>query len=80
MIFLHEDLVKILCFLTKRTVFSLIFDVYQIGFCQKLMIYSIKLDENKMLVKTFISKYQGIQACLLYFWFYNVSEFSKPHN
>ena len=52
---------------SQKELFFLV-DVCQIGFCQKLMLYSIKLDENKILAKTFVPKYQGIQGCLLCFW------------
>ena len=77
MMFSQRGSCQNLMFLTKRTVFSVIVDVCQIGFCQKLMLNSIRLDKNKTLVKNFIPKYQFIQGCLLYFWFYNVPEFSK---
>ena len=48
---------------------SVIVDVCQIGFCQKLILYSIKYDENKTVAKTFILiKYQDIQGCLLLYF------------
>ena len=61
--FVNVNLVKKNCYV------SVIVDVFQIGFCQKLILYSIKYDENKTVAKTFILiKYQDIQGCLLLYF------------
>ena len=53
----------------KNCYVSVIVDVCQIGFCQKLILYSIKYDENKTVAKTFmLIKYQDIQGCLLLYF------------
>ena len=60
MMFSQRGSCQNLMFSHKKNWFHEIVDVCQIGFSQKLMHYSIKIDENKTLAKTFVPNYEGI--------------------
>ena len=80
MMFSQRGSCQNLMFITKRTVFSVIVDLCQIGFCQKLMLYSVRLDENKTLVKISYQSTNLFKGACPIFGFTVFLSSQKPHN